>query len=335
MLPTQRADAGLSSERPNWTSVLCCPTCNGRLEVGAHWLSCASTDCAVRYPIVRGIPVLLDESRSFFRAEDFTRQGGTSLPRPGQLKRLGLRWLPSIEGNYTGRDCLTRFRRLVLEQSKRPLVLNIGGKHASSFSALLTSDPNVQCIELDVSFRQRTNLIADPLALPFKDGSLDAVLLDAVLEHSVDPFAVIKEVWRVLKPDGLVYADTPFMIQVHAGAFDFMRFSHLGHRRLFRQFDEVESGVSCGPGSALAFSIQYFLLSFARSNPGRLAIKGLCRLTLFWLKYFDRYLVDKPGALDGALGLYFVGRKSSNTLDDRALLAQYRGTVPNMYVLGA
>jgi hypothetical protein len=33
------------------------------------------------------------------------------------------------------------------------------------------------------------------------------------------------------------------------------------------------------------------------------------RLTSFYLKYFDYYLIDKAGALDAASGYYFLGRK--------------------------
>ena len=67
----------------------------------------------------------------------------------------------------------------------------------------------------------------------------------------------------MLKGRGVVYAETPFMQQVHMGPYDFTRFTHSGHRRLFRRFEEVESGAVCGPGMALAWAYQYFLLSFA------------------------------------------------------------------------
>ena len=65
--------------------------------------------------------------------------------------------------------------------------------------------------------------------------------------------------YRVLKYDGLVYAETPFMQQVHMGKYDFHRFTHLGHRRLFRDFSQIESGVMCGLGMALACGYYYFI----------------------------------------------------------------------------
>ena len=37
----------------------------------------------------------------------------------------------------------------------------------------------------------------------------DAVIMSSVLEHLYDPFATLREVWRVLKPGGVFYFDAP------------------------------------------------------------------------------------------------------------------------------
>ncbi len=61
------------------------------------------------------------------------------------------------------------------------------------------------------------------------------------------------EIHRVLRPGGIVYADTPFLQQVHEGAYDFTRFTDSGHRFLFRRFERIDSGsvAGCGHGAAL------------------------------------------------------------------------------------
>ena len=97
-------------------------------------------------------------------------------------------------------------------------------------------------------------------------------------EHVVDPYRCVDEIHRVLTSNGLIYAETPFIQQVHAGRYDFTRFTQLGHRRLFRRFEEIETGVVCGPGMALAWSWQYFLLSFFTSRPLRSFARRSCRL---------------------------------------------------------
>jgi hypothetical protein len=126
---------------------------------------------------------------------------------------------------------------------------------------------------------------------------------------------------------GLVYAEDPFIQQVWGGRFDFHRWTHVGHRRLFRHFDEIASGVVDGPGTALAWSWHYFLLSFARSRRTRKVLQVAGRLSGFWLKYLDAFLCQRPGAYDAASGVYFLGRKSDRVVSDRELVAGYRGLV--------
>ncbi|EER59909.1 Methyltransferase type 11 [Acidovorax delafieldii 2AN] len=51
---------------------------------------------------------------------------------------------------------------------------------------------------------RRLALLAEPVALPFADNSLDLILLPHTLELSVDPHAALREVERVLVPEGRV-----------------------------------------------------------------------------------------------------------------------------------
>jgi SAM-dependent methyltransferase len=45
--------------------------------------------------------------------------------------------------------------------------------------------------------------------LPFEDGAFDGVVLKDLLEHVADPVAVVREVRRVLRPGGRVFASSP------------------------------------------------------------------------------------------------------------------------------
>jgi ubiquinone/menaquinone biosynthesis C-methylase UbiE len=183
----------------------------------------------------------------------------------------------------------------------------------------------LELVETDVSFGERTQLVCDAHDIPFEDKSFDGVIAQAVLEHVADPYRCVQEIHRVLKEKGLVYAETPFMQQVHLGRYDFTRFTHLGHRRLFRKFDELESGIVGGPGTALAWAYQYFWLSFTSVKILRQLLKTFARLTSFYLKYFDYYFDDKAAALDAASGYYFLGRKADFSLSDRELITLYKG----------
>jgi SAM-dependent methyltransferase len=214
-----------------------------------------------------------------------------------------------------------------LDKISNPRVLVLGGSILGHGMEALLSNPKLDLIETDISFGPRTAMICDAHDIPFCDESFDAIVVQAVLEHVVDPFRCVEEIYRVLARSGVVYAETPFMQQVHGPPYDLTRFTHLGHRRLFRRFSELHSGVVCGPGMALAWSYQYFLLSFVQSRPLRLLVRAFASFTAFFLKYADFYLINKPGALDAASGYYFMGRKSEDVLADRELLKLYRGAI--------
>jgi hypothetical protein len=122
--------------------------------------------------------------------------------------------------------------------------------------------------------------------------------------------------------------------QVTEGAFDFHRFTHLGHRRLWRHFDEIQSGAQCGPGMALLWSITYFLQAFVgRRRIPRGLIARLVTLGGFWLKYLDDFLVSRPGGIDAASGTYFLGRRRETPVSDREIVRGFRGVGPRGQVL--
>jgi ubiquinone/menaquinone biosynthesis C-methylase UbiE len=189
----------------------------------------------------------------------------------------------------------------------------------------LVTEPGLQLVDTDVSIGERTALVCDAHDLPFADETFDAVVAQAVLEHVVDPNRCVDEIHRVLRADGLVYAETPFMQQVHGGQYDFTRFTPLGHRRLFRHFEQIDAGSGAGPATVLAWSYWYFLRGFARTRKGAQAATVIARLTGFWLKYIDRLIVERDGAQDGSWGYFFLGRKAFTPLSDRDLLTLYRG----------
>lgn len=289
---------------------------------------CQSRSCGRSFPIVDDVPILINEGNSVFSASDFVdRQRTTQDFQPGRVKRLIRSFVPGISVNLKAKANLRKFSDLLVELNSNPTVLVIGGSEEGSGMRDLLVNSAVTFVEIDVSFGSRTTLICDAHDIPFKGETFDGVIAQAVLEHVVDPFRCVAEIHRVLKPNGIVYAETPFMQQVHAGRYDFLRFTHLGHRRLFRAFEEIDSGACAGPATALTWSIQYFLTSFVRSKAARLAIIGISSFAIFWLKYLDLLIIDLPGTLDAASGYYFLGRRSEALLSDRELIDQYRGCI--------
>ena len=307
---------------------LCCPICYSKLELMSSYLKCANPKCKGYFPIVGDIPILINESDSLFSIEDFVQNRSTffqSVSRRNIVGEVINKLLPEISLNIKARQNYLKFAEFLFKQNKNPLVLIIGGSIVGQGLESIISFPSIQFLEADVSFGPRTGIVFDAHNIPFEDSTFDGVIIQAVLEHVVDPYRVVEEIHRVLKNKGLVYAETPFMQQAHGGKYDFTRFTYLGHRRLFRKFSEIDSGAVCGPGMALAWSYQYFLISFVKSKFATRFIKGFARLTSFWLKYFDYILINNPRALDAASGYYFMGIKCDKILSDKELINLYKG----------
>ncbi len=305
---------------------LCCPICHARLRRAGESFECVDSSCAAHFPMIDGIPILINERSSVFSIGDFTSHNDTFFGgAEGRLMKTARRFIPKIGKNIRGKSNYARMSKALLEKSPSPRVLVIGGSILGQGMESLANNPAIELVESDVSFGPRTMLICDAHDIPFADESFDGVIVQAVLEHVADPYRCSEEIHRVLKDNGLVYAETPFMQQVHGGRYDFTRFTHLGHRRLFRRFEEIDSGATGGPGMALAWSYRHFVLSFTTSRTLRTALLGLTSLTSFFLKYFDYYLVNRPGSFDASSGYYFMGTKADHVLSDRDLIKLYRG----------
>ena len=68
-----------------------------------------------------------------------------------------------------------------------------------------------------------------------------------------------------------------------------------GVGRMLPAREDVRGGPTAGPGMALAWSIQYLLLSLTARPRLRALIHGLCALSLFPIKYVDYVLLRGPG----------------------------------------
>ncbi len=255
-------------------AALRCPACRSPLAAAAEGFGCTSPDCGRRFPVAHGVPILIDETHSLFRIAGFLRQEPTFFRPRGRLRCWAAGLLPEMSRNVVAKGVLARMRERPVRQPGRPRVLVIGaGVMGVGLEAIL-DEPAIEAVHSDVSLTPRVQLIADAHDLPFAAGTFDAVIVQAVLEHVVDPVRCVAEIHRVLGREGLVYADTPFMVQVHGREYDFTRYTRLGHRRLFRRFAELESGISGGPAMALGWSLRYFCLSFCRRPAARAVVSG-------------------------------------------------------------
>jgi SAM-dependent methyltransferase len=125
--------------------------------------------------------------------------------------------------------------------------------------------------------------IASPIhAIPVGDGSFDAVVCNAVLEHLYDPEAAVRELHRVLRPGGTLYMAVPFMQPEHLVPTDSQRYTFDGLRELCDRlgFDVIDvSGVHSAE-TTLAWITYEWLRRETRLVPllaGRVAYEWFAR----------------------------------------------------------
>lgn len=172
-------------------------------------------------------------------------------------------------------DILQRFD----EQSA---ILNIG-----SLSKKLNQHPGI--INLDLVDYDNVQVVADAHVLPFKDESIDCVILKNVIEHIRNPEIVMKEIYRVLKRGGIFYIKVPFLQPFHAIPDDFQRYSLSGFKELMKDYQVVESGIAVGPGSTFSWILREWLAILFSFGNTKLYNAGLIfwGWLTFWFKYTD------------------------------------------------
>ena len=84
----------------------------------------------------------------------------------------------------------------------------------------------------------------------------DAVCCLEVLEHTLDPFAAIRELRRILRPDGILLISAPLNFRIHGPLPDCWRFTEYGWRVLLKDFEIIELDAMESPGRPL-FPVKY------------------------------------------------------------------------------
>lgn len=182
------------------------------------------------------------------------------------------------------------------------MVLNLGAG-SGTFDDFI----QLKTINMDIRANRRIHVVADAHKLPFKDGSIDCVFSNAVLEHVQFPWIISQEIYRVLKKGGYVCVNVPFLNIIH-GEIDCFRFTSDGLRACFHDFKEIKSGMSAGP---MAFLIVY--LGSLVSTLVNISIVGTlitlsARIILYPFFYLDLLLKGKKWETF-ADAFYFIGIK--------------------------
>lgn len=109
-------------------------------------------------------------------------------------------------------------RECMQEIAKRDRVLDVGGgsrfqKGMMQYEALFV---NTRYETMDISTDYSPDIIGDIHNIPLQEASVDAIICRSVLEHVENPNIAMKELYRVLKPGGLLFLQVPSTYPYHA-----------------------------------------------------------------------------------------------------------------------
>mgnify|MGYP000029312195 CR=1 FL=1 len=301
----------------------CLCSSNSNLKKEGDFLRCTNTECLHSlkdnyFRIIDGVPILISDLITDTVCSSKTVKSYVQRNDNG-LKRT----LVNLFGDtpkITRSNC-AKFINLVKKDTVSPKILIIGSGEKGSGTEELYSSEDLSLMGTDIYISNNVDYVSDAHYLPFKNNSFDGVWIQAVLEHVVDPHKVVDEIHRILNKDGLVYAETPFMQQVHEGPYDFTRFTVLGHRFLFKSFSNISLGGNQGTGTVLSWSIRYFFWGIFRSKKISLLLSLPFSLLIM---LFDKFS-DKRSLYDGSSGVFFLGRKSDKTILQKDLIELYEG----------
>lgn len=111
-----------------------------------------------------------------------------------------------------------------------------------------------------------TDVLGVAESLPFRDGCLDAVICQNVLEHVRDPFRAAREIARVLKPGGRLYCVVPFLQPLHGYPHHYYNMTADGLRNLFSRTLDIDRQFMLASGLPI-WSLSSFLRSWLDGLP--------------------------------------------------------------------
>lgn len=130
-------------------------------------------------------------------------------------------------------DAVARFSSTLADRAR---ILDAGageGKFAGVFSRHQYTGVDLGIGDTDWNYAG-LDALADLERLPFLDDTFDACINIVTLEHVREPAAVVKELYRTLKPGGAILLVTPHEWEEHQQPHDYFRYTRFGMEYLLK-----------------------------------------------------------------------------------------------------
>lgn len=104
-------------------------------------------------------------------------------------------------------------------------VIDIGGKRNNKRGCFDIEKYGFEVKYVNSDVSTKPDYMCDAAAIPVVDACFDGAIISELLEHVIDPKKVLKETYRILKPQGRALICTPFVYNIHPDPYDFGRYT--------------------------------------------------------------------------------------------------------------
>ncbi len=224
--------------------------------------------------------------------------------------------LSTLDRWYTRRSLL---KAVTLQlHAFRGVFLDVGCGNMPYRSLVLQDPSRVRAyIGLDIpgATYRSPDLYWDGISMPIRDEAIDSAMATEVLEHCPRPGSLLKEAYRVLKPEGILFLTVPFIWPLHDVPSDQFRYTPFSLHRLLGDvgFCDVRVSALGGWDASLAQMIGLWARRRPMGELRRLVISA-CAIPV--VKYLVRKDVTPTTFPEGTMvtGLVATARKPTNSV---------------------
>jgi SAM-dependent methyltransferase len=142
--------------------------------------------------------------------------------------------------NYHNIHHIVNFnKKLVKEQivPKNSRLLDVGGGASPYYEIFKNTVKEYVVLDLvnalpEAESRKIIQVAGYAENLPFENESFEIILCNQALEHVNDDLKVLREIYRVLKKEGLFIGSAPHISPIHLEPFDYRRFTWFGIEKM-------------------------------------------------------------------------------------------------------
>lgn len=203
--------------------------------------------------------------------------------------------LPKFEGSLLDIGCgKMPYKNYILEHSNVEKYIGLDIENALVYDKAIKSD-----------------CTWDGRQMPFDNDSFDCAFGTEVLEHCPDPELVLKEVFRVLKPEGIFFFTVPFLWNLHEVPHDEYRYTPFSLQRYLESagFKDIDIQATGGWHASMAQMLGLWARRSPLSKWKRKYISIFFKPIIKFLIKKDKYI--KVNFVNGQMitGLYGTAKK--------------------------